>query len=160
MIFWSLLTFLQLFAFSNAQIPCDEQYGEHCPSASSWGVGTCLSALGDDVLPADCKNFISVHEACRSDIDTHCTGKEYTSDLMVCLSEWTKPDSLSEECSAALPKKELKERVMTEKEKEKAAMRRKRRNDAANLANKQAGKDKDSKKKDKKKSKKDKKVDL
>jgi hypothetical protein len=43
----------------------------------------------------------------------------------VCLAEWTKPDDLSAECLAKLPKKEKKERVLSDKEKAKAAKRRK-----------------------------------
>lgn len=43
----------------------------------------------------------------------------------VCLSEWTKPEDLSADCVAALPKKEKKERVLSDKEKAKAAKRRK-----------------------------------
>jgi hypothetical protein len=42
-----------------------------------------------------------------------------------CLSEWTSASSLSEECRAALPKKEEKKRVLSEKDKKKAAQRRK-----------------------------------
>ena len=45
--------------------------------------------------------------------------------LTVCLSEWTKPEDLSGACASSLPKKEKKERVLSDKEKAKAAKRRK-----------------------------------
>jgi hypothetical protein len=55
---------------------------------------------------------------------SHCAGKEFTGDLLVCLTEWTKPELLTSECTAALPKKEVKEKVLSAKEKKKAAARR------------------------------------
>jgi hypothetical protein len=45
--------------------------------------------------------------------------------FIVCLSEWTKPADLSEACLTKLPKKETKTRVLSDKEKAKAAKRRK-----------------------------------
>ena len=44
---------------------------------------------------------------------------------IVCLSEWTKPDALTERCQNALPKKVVKEKKLSDKEKKKAAERRK-----------------------------------
>jgi hypothetical protein len=120
----------------SAQIPCDALYGEHCPDESSWGVGDCLKKLSNDLLDKSCADFVALHDACKSDIDLHCNGKEYTGDLFVCLSEWTKPEQLSELCIKSLPAKEVKERVLSDKEKKKAAARRKIRKDAEKLARK------------------------
>ena len=117
-----------------AQIPCDALYGEHCPTESSWGVGDCLKKLSEDLLDGSCANFVTIHDACKSDIETHCNGKEYTGDLLVCLSEWTRPEQLSDICIKSLPAKEVKERVLSDKEKKKAAARRKIRKDAEKLA--------------------------
>jgi hypothetical protein len=41
------------------------------------------------------------------------------------LSEWTKPESLSEECKNALPKKQHKERKLTKEQQKKAEQRKK-----------------------------------
>jgi hypothetical protein len=65
-----------------------------------------LKRLDSSDISAGCTGYIAILDACRSDIDTHCSGKEYTSDAIVCLTEWTKGVTLSEACSAALPKKE------------------------------------------------------
>lgn len=108
---------------ASAQIPCDDAYGANCPEAGGWQVGECLKKVKD--LSADCKSFIALHDACKDDFLAHCNGKEYTGDAISCLSEWTKPENLSADCLAALPKKETKERVLSPEEKKKAANRRK-----------------------------------
>jgi hypothetical protein len=112
-------------AYISAQIPCDEAYGQHCPEASGYDVGVCLKKVDSNNLHKDCLDFIKWHDECRNDIDQHCVGKEYTGDALVCLAEWTKPDLISEQCKVALPKKEVKEKKMSDAEKKKAAERRK-----------------------------------
>mmetsp|Transcript_32079 Transcript_32079/g.46237 ORF Transcript_32079/g.46237 Transcript_32079/m.46237 type:complete len:136 (+) Transcript_32079:3-410(+) len=117
-----------------AQIPCDDAYGEFCPSASSWEVGDCLKQLQPP--PSDsCLSFVKMHDDCKTDIETHCLGKEYTGDIVVCLTEWTKPENLSSTCLESLPKPAAKkERKLSDKEKKKAAARRKVRKEAEKLA--------------------------
>lgn len=116
---------LALLSSTIAQIPCDDAYGANCPEASGWEVGTCLKAVDQTALSAECVKYVNLHDSCRSDIESHCTGKEFTGDLLVCLTEWTKPDVLSAECKSALPSKEKKEKVLSDKEKKKAEARRK-----------------------------------
>ena len=64
------------------------QDGEFCPSESGWGVGECLKKVGVGKLSKECSAFIKLQEVCKSDIDAHCSGKEYSGDLLVCLTEW------------------------------------------------------------------------
>ena len=134
-----MTTFLFVLALivllvANAQIPCDDAYGTFCPEATGWGVGDCLLAKQSE-LSFECKQYIDVQEKCKEDINTHCTGKEYTGDVFPCLTEWTKPDVLSAACLAALPKKEeKKERKLSAEEKAKADKRRRTRNKAAKIA--------------------------
>ena len=130
-----LLTFavLLLAAIVRAQIPCDDAYGTHCPEEIGWPVGDCLRKQSG--LPAACTEFIKLQDTCKGDVDKWCVGKEYTGDLIPCLTEWTKPTDLSAECLAALPKKEPKaEKVMSKEDKAKAAKRRSRRKNAAKIA--------------------------
>jgi hypothetical protein len=68
--------------------------GQHCPEASGYEVGDCLKKLDSSELSAECKSYITLHDACREDIAAHCAGKEFTGDLLVCLTEWTNPDLL------------------------------------------------------------------
>lgn len=70
-----------LAVMASAQIPCDDAYGQHCPEAAGWEVGECLKKVEAD-LPQDCKNYITMTETCKADIETHCTGKEYTGDAL------------------------------------------------------------------------------
>eukprot|EP00596_Hydrurales_sp_CCMP1899_P010813 CAMPEP_0119041446 /NCGR_PEP_ID=MMETSP1177-20130426/12129_1 /TAXON_ID=2985 /ORGANISM="Ochromonas sp, Strain CCMP1899" /LENGTH=141 /DNA_ID=CAMNT_0007007491 /DNA_START=75 /DNA_END=500 /DNA_ORIENTATION=+ len=122
-------------ALTYAQIPCDEAYGEFCPSESGWEVGNCLKKIGADKLSKECNEYIQLQEVCKDDIEKHCTGKEYSGDLLVCLAEWTKPDLLSPECLASLPKKQEKvEKKLSSKEQQKADKRKKIRNKAAKMA--------------------------
>jgi len=95
-------------------------------------VGDCLKKHTG--LEKSCLDFIVFSDMCRADIDKFCTGKEYTGDLLPCLTEWTKPSELSPSCGAALPKRESKEKKMTAEEKAKASKRRSRRNKAAKIA--------------------------
>eukprot|EP01038_Epipyxis_sp_PR26KG_P009797 gene9797-13179_t len=131
-----LTILLAILLVSHAQIPCDDIYGQHCPSYSGWEVGDCIKSVIDsgDAVPKDCLAYMEVHKQCRSDIEKHCVGKEFTSDLLPCLAEWTKPEDLEESCLESLPKKETKARVLSDKEKKKAAERRKIRNKAAKMA--------------------------
>lgn len=64
------------------QIPCDDAYGLYCPDASGFEVGDCLKKEGIDKLSEGCIKYIQLHDACRSDINTYCIGKEYTGDAL------------------------------------------------------------------------------
>jgi hypothetical protein len=120
-----LLILLVIGVLTNAQIPCDDAYGQYCPENSGFEVGECLKKVEQSELSAECKDYINLHDVCRNDINTHCIGKEYTGDAVACLAEWTKPEVLSAVCLEALPKKEEKKKVMSDTEKKKAAHRRK-----------------------------------
>jgi len=37
-------------------------------------------------------------DACKVDIESHCQNLEFTGEVMGCLTEWTKPDVLTEGC--------------------------------------------------------------
>ena len=80
----------------------------NCPEESSWGVGDCLKKL--DSLPESCSAFIKLHDACKSEIETTCDGKEYTADVVPCLTEWNQI-TLSDSCQSALPQKVSKRDV-------------------------------------------------
>ena len=64
--------------------------GEYCPSESGWAVGDCLKKVESDKISKECSSFITLQETCRADIEKHCSGKEYSGDLLVCLAEWVK----------------------------------------------------------------------
>ena len=66
---------------------CDTEYGEHCPAESGWAVETCLLKVKSS-LSKPCLDLIELQQTCKDDIDKHCGGKEYTGDLLVCLTEW------------------------------------------------------------------------
>jgi hypothetical protein len=66
------------------QIPCDDAYGQFCPSESGFGVADCLKLQDQGSLGDACVAYIALHDTCREDIDTHCVGKEFTGDLLVC----------------------------------------------------------------------------
>ena len=102
---WFLLLVLVSATVVRAQIPCDDQYGMHCPEESGWGVGECLKKLGPESIEGGCSEYIRMMDECRPDIDAHCSGKEYTSDALVCLTEWIKDVTLSDACVNALPEK-------------------------------------------------------
>ena len=113
--------------------------GQHCPEASGFEVGDCLKKYE---LSEKCKTYVDLHDACKEDIVNHCTAKEFTGDLLVCLTEWTSPDKISDSCKEKLPKKEVKEkRELSAEEKKKAEKRRSIRNKAAKMSRKQQNKD-------------------
>lgn len=124
-----------------AQIPCDDEYGANCPEESSWGVGDCLKKL--DSLPESCSAFIKLHDACKSEIETTCDGKEYTADVVPCLTEWNQI-TLSDSCQSALPQKVSKsdqresDKIGSDA-KRKADKRRRIRNKAAQQAREHTG---------------------
>jgi Cysteine rich repeat len=63
--------------------------GEFCPAESGWAVGECLKKV-DSKLSKECSAFIKLQDVCKKDIEAHCAGKEYSGDLLVCLSEWVR----------------------------------------------------------------------
>jgi hypothetical protein len=73
---------LSVFSGVLGQIPCDDAYGANCPEASGYEVGECLKKVDQSSLSDECKNYIVWHDMCREDIETHCTGKEYTGDAL------------------------------------------------------------------------------
>lgn len=64
--------------------------GEFCPSESGWAVGDCLKKVGIQKLSKECASFIKLQDVCKADIDAYCGGKEYSGDLLVCLTEWVR----------------------------------------------------------------------
>lgn len=135
----ALIVFLGV---SSSQNHCDDAYGAHCPEASGWDVGVCLKKLDSSALTPPCSNFIAFHDACivsvqilaiiyihifkKDDINAHCSGKEYTGDVLPCMTEWTKPDVISANCLENFPKKEIKEKgPLSAEAKRKADQRRK-----------------------------------
>lgn len=44
---------------------CDDAYGKYCPEEVGWGVGECLKTVDAMEIGADCKQFMSLHEACK-----------------------------------------------------------------------------------------------
>jgi hypothetical protein len=83
--FVACVTFFVLFDCGVvAQIPCDDACGQYCPESSGYDVGVCLKELDPEInpLPQQCKSFIDLHDVCKEDIDQHCTGKEYTTDII------------------------------------------------------------------------------
>ena len=133
----STLSVVVVFSVIRADLSCDTEYGEHCPSESGWGVGQCLLKQKDSLSKA-CIDFIDLQSICKDDIEKNCNGKEYTGDLLVCLTEWTKPESLSAVCLDKIPKKAAKEeRKLSAAEKMKADRRRKARKEAAKRVKKE-----------------------
>jgi len=96
-------------------------------------VGDCLKKLDSSSLSKECLDFIKFHDSCKSEITSNCAGKEYTSDAILCLTEWTKGVEYSAECQETLPKPaERKQPRESDKlgtdAKRKADMRRKYKN--------------------------------
>ena len=77
-----VLLLMTLLCLTRAQIPCDDAYGTNCPEASGYEVGECLKKVDQSTLSKDCTDYIQLHDACREDLDQHCTGKEYTGDAL------------------------------------------------------------------------------
>ena len=142
MIFALVYIFIVLCGLSSlarAQIPCDDAYGAFCPEEAGWGVQSCLKKVDAADLTSECAQYVAIHDACEADIKEHCAGKEFTGDLLPCLTEWTKPADLSEGCASSLPKKEAtKKKEMTADQKRRANKRREIRNKAAKKSNEQA----------------------
>ena len=109
----------------NGQNFCDEEYGTNCPEESGWSVGSCLKQVDQSLLSEKCLEFIKLHDVCENDIKSHCAGNVYTGDLLPCLTEWTKPEIVSEDCKEAFPKKEVRTKKLSKEEKAKADKRRK-----------------------------------
>jgi len=130
-----LLSLLLLPSLVVAQIPCDSEYGEHCPEHSPNTVGGCLSALGKSSISQPCADYVNIMNECAADIDKFCKDLSYTGEAMSCLTSWTKLEDLSDSCQAALPAVEAaKPREKSDKEERKAANRRRKREKAAKLA--------------------------
>lgn len=126
-----------LIPISLGQNLCDDNYGLYCPEESGWDVGNCLKKrINEDIITKECQSFISLHDACKDDIDLHCNGKEYTGDLLPCLTEWINPEIISEQCKELFPPKaEKKDKSkQTKEQKKKADARRKKREKAAKIA--------------------------
>ena len=139
-------------------MPCDDEFGAHCPSESTSTVGACLRALPPSSVSAGCAEYLAVMEVCSEDLKTNCEGREageFTGEAMGCLTEWTSREALSEKCAAAIPAKKeggAYKRERSEEGERKAARRKRKRDKAANLAKDQSGPErKEGQKKDEKK---------
>ena len=133
MMFLQMLFVFCLMVSVAAQIPCDDVYGASCPEHTGWAVGDCVRAAGG--YSEECGKFMEMSDICKANIEEHCKDKAYTGDLVSCLTEWTKPEQLTEECLAALPKKETKkDRGQTKEQRAKANKRRRTRMAAARQA--------------------------
>lgn len=75
-----VVLFLTLFSLAVAQLPCDEVHASLCPEYSGLEALECLKNQPD--LTPDCSSYISLHEICKDDINSHCTGLEFSGDLI------------------------------------------------------------------------------
>jgi len=133
-----------LCVIAGALSPCDSEAGQVCPMSLGKEVGECLTDPSKQVLTdidgnprelepgeqpfelsASCQQFVSINDACAMEIENYCEGNFFHSDTMLCLTTWTKEESLSAECKASLPVhvKEEDEEVDAEKEKWRAERR-------------------------------------
>ncbi|GMI04790.1 hypothetical protein TrRE_jg8005 [Triparma retinervis] len=138
-----------------AQIPCDEEYGKHCPDKSSWDVGECIrEKVGMDNLSDSCKSYLTAMSVCKDDIAANCANLEFTGEVIVCMLNWTSPSKVSSGCMEALSVYKEKPQgsgggeEKSEEDERRAKARRRRRNRAAGMAREQ--KDREKKKDDKK----------
>jgi hypothetical protein len=85
--------------------------------------------------------LLLLQDACKGDIEEHCAGKEYSGEVISCLTEWTAPEKLSEACleglQAARPKPKAEKKEQSAEDRAKADKRRSIRRAAA----KKAGRD-------------------
>merc|ERR1712139_129328 len=100
-------------------------------------------------LSDECKAFVKIDAGCESEIEEHCDGAFFGSDVMNCLTEW-KFDKVGDSCKALLPKKEAADDTV---DAEKAAWRAQRKA-ARNQAMKDIEKEKKRKEKEEKNEKK------
>ncbi len=78
----NLILLLATIIALNAQIPCDDAYGQHCPEAAGLEVGTCLKKLDASTLSLAGLDYINMHDVCEEDLTKNCAGKEYTGDAV------------------------------------------------------------------------------
>lgn len=80
-------------------------------------------------------------DSCKSDIDEHCNGKEYSGEAISCLADWTPAEKVSAVCldaiAAARPKPSKEKKEQSAEDKKKADKRRKIRRAAAKKAGKE-----------------------
>eukprot|EP00927_Polykrikos_kofoidii_P063678 TRINITY_DN5854_c0_g1_i2.p1 TRINITY_DN5854_c0_g1~~TRINITY_DN5854_c0_g1_i2.p1 ORF type:complete len:182 (+),score=48.42 TRINITY_DN5854_c0_g1_i2:101-646(+) len=115
---------------------CDNEAGQVCPFSVGKEVGECLQdpskhtltdidgnprelEPGEEPLKLSdaCLAFIKLNEVCDSDISEHCQSMYFHGDTMTCLTQWTKPDVLSEACRSALPNQKSDEEDAVDPEK-------------------------------------------
>jgi hypothetical protein len=157
-LFWRALVATGLIGVASAgSYSCDAEYGAHCPEeVPGPGLISCLAGAGDagKELSADCKGWLDMMSACRSDIDKFCQGND--ADAFVCLTQWTKRHDLEDACAKVLPEPPA-EKPPRKGKKSKAKAKRKAHEKATKDAEQRAKKEKEQEKKKKKKSKKKKK---
>ena len=142
----------------SAALSCDDEYMSLCPESmpSAESLGACLKENAVD-LTSDCTTWLALQEACATDLDTGaCAGYAWNGmDAGPCLTDWKRPDELSEACQAALPAKEqaaeetLDPEIEKKRQKRKLA-RKKAAEEVRNLNNKGSSSSSSSKKKTKK----------
>mmetsp|Transcript_78089 Transcript_78089/g.242110 ORF Transcript_78089/g.242110 Transcript_78089/m.242110 type:complete len:167 (-) Transcript_78089:111-611(-) len=109
---------------------CDSEQGALCPAEAGFDLGKCLKDPSKWESTAEissgCKAFMAINDACFEELERSCSGMAYSDDTLVCLTQWTSADTLSDGCKAALPKKE-EEKGDDKVDKEKEAWRAQRR---------------------------------
>merc|ERR1719469_938852 len=137
------IALLALVAHVHGGPSCDNEAGQVCPFSVGKEAGQCLQdpskhqltdidgnprelEPGEKAmeLSADCLAFIAINAACDADITDHCSGNFFHGDTMACLKDWTKPEALTEACTASMPKAKVAD---AQDDADKAAWKAKRR---------------------------------
>merc|ERR1712139_120858 len=101
-------------------------------------------------LSDECKAFVKIDAGCESEIEEHCDGAFFGSDVMNCLTEW-KFDKVGDSCKALLPKKEAADDTVDAEKAAWRAQRKAARGQAIKDIEKEKKRKEDEEKKEKKK---------
>lgn len=100
-----------------ADHPCSEEVAAACPDRPAADLATCLKDPKEHEketeISSGCTDFIALNGACTEDIEKFCDGAAFSDDTILCLTQWTEPESLSARCrgviSWAVPQDEAEE---------------------------------------------------
>jgi len=101
-----LVSLFLLIQRSSAGHACTEETTSACPDEAGAQLGLCLQDPEQHQAPttisSGCSDFIAINQGCEADVEKFCDEAYYSEDTVLCLTEWTRRDDLSEKCQDVL----------------------------------------------------------
>merc|ERR1712060_851442 len=89
-----------------AEVPCQAEIESACPDRPGNDLAACLKDPSEHERPttisSECTDFIALNVACKDTIEHFCDNTFFSSDTLLCLTQWTDKQNIPAKCAGVM----------------------------------------------------------